>query len=439
MKIKQYHWSVIYLFLVVISALLVWLNQHSVNAYWQQTYHRPSWLQRLDEYAWWRSGGTLKLWLMNEVQPDIESTDIEQFEVLELEENNEAPIEIERRKYARNGFGEPFIQDALSRLGYELDFNEPMSGLVNSPHPLLNVGKTFSRPLFEQAVHPNEILTKLILQNESEKSEQEEKIGQMSIEENESEILGNEQEIDITEKTKEDSILETETHHQEQDEVDESENYPNKIRLSKNDMVFFAGDSLMQGVAPYVQQWLTNNAIKSINLSKQSTGLSYPKFFNWPATIEETLQKNPDIKLLVMFLGPNDPWDFPHPEKPKSKYLRFKEAEWESVYRQRISHILETAKKLDVNVIWLQIPHMRAPKLNTQMAYLNEVLETEVHNRALFIPIKSVLSGGKNEYRDSILVDGKEMRVRSKDGIHFTPSGMKLIANHIIQHIELSP
>lgn len=68
----------------------------------------------------------------------------------------------------------------------------------------------------------------------------------------------------------------------------------------------------MQGVAPFVQKHLKQEyGVQSVNLSKQSTGLSYPNFFDWPKTIEQTLQKEPDIRVLVVFLGPNDPWDFP--------------------------------------------------------------------------------------------------------------------------------
>lgn len=76
----------------------------------------------------------------------------------------------------------------------------------------------------------------------------------------------------------------------------------------------------MQGVAPFVQKHLKQEyGVQSVNLSKQSTGLSYPNFFDWPKTIEQTLQKEPDIHVLVVFLGPNDPWDFPMGKK----YLKF--------------------------------------------------------------------------------------------------------------------
>ena len=93
-----------------------------------------------------------------------------------------------------------------------------------------------------------------------------------------------------------------------------------QVVLKKGNKVFFAGDSLMQGVAPFVQKHLKQEyGVQSVNLSKQSTGLSYPNFFDWPKTIEQTLQKEPDIRVLVVFLGPNDPWDF----SMGKKYLKF--------------------------------------------------------------------------------------------------------------------
>src|SRR5690606_4259438 len=65
------------------------------------------------------------------------------------------------------------------------------------------------------------------------------------------------------------------------------------VTLQAGDEVFFAGDSLMQGVAPHLANTLLKRFnIKSINLSRQSTGLAYPGFFNWPQTIQSTLESH---------------------------------------------------------------------------------------------------------------------------------------------------
>ena len=205
------------------------------------------------------------------------------------------------------------------------------------------------------------------------------------------------------------------------------------IVLHQSDKVFFAGDSLMQGVAPFMQKYLKQAGINSINLSKQSTGLAYPNFFDWPKTIEQTLQKSPDIRLLVIFLGPNDPWDIPNPKG--GPYLRFKSEEWRDIYQSRITRILETARTHNVQVIWLGVPYMKAQKLNEQMRYLNEVLVTALQGKAIWLPTEKLLSNGTAHYVDSITVAQKILRVRSKDGIHFSLSGQKILAEYIQQQL----
>lgn len=219
--------------------------------------------------------------------------------------------------------------------------------------------------------------------------------------------------------------------------VREQENLLNQFSLTKNDQVFFAGDSLMQGVAPFVQKALLENyEIKTINLSKQSTGLSYPSFFNWPKTIQETIQANPQIKILVIFLGPNDPWDMPNPEG--GTYLKFKSPAWETVYRSRIVEIIETAKQHDVRVMWLTPPNMRKPQLNEQMIYLNQMVADQVQkSKAFFIDSRPILGNKNNVYSDYLVKDGQSIQMRSADGIHFSVEGQKAIAETIIQHLKV--
>ena len=212
-----------------------------------------------------------------------------------------------------------------------------------------------------------------------------------------------------------------------------------QIPLQAGDKVLLIGDSLMQGVAPFVQQTLQRQYnINSINLSKQSTGLSYPDFFNWPAEVEKTLAADKSIKAVVVFLGPNDPWDFPDPEQgSKAPYLKFKSKAWEAVYRARISRIVESAQKHDAGVIWLGLPFMKPEKLNEQMLYLDGIMRSEMRDKGIFVPTKYILTGGAPTYVDTIMLEGKSVRVRSKDGIHFTPTGQRQIAIAIMRRLHM--
>lgn len=210
-----------------------------------------------------------------------------------------------------------------------------------------------------------------------------------------------------------------------------------QFSLTKADQVFFAGDSLMQGVAPYVQKALLENyEIKTVNLSRQSTGLSYPRFFNWPETIKNTLADNPAIKVLVVFLGPNDPWDMANPEG--GQYLKFKSPEWENLYRSRIAEIIQTAQQHGVSVMWISPPNMRKDTLNQQMIYLNYVIEDEVKkHKSLWIDSRPLLGGRNNVYADYIQKQGQQIKVRSADGIHFSAEGQKEIARHITENLHI--
>lgn len=220
-------------------------------------------------------------------------------------------------------------------------------------------------------------------------------------------------------------------------QVEPGRTAPLMASLAKGDEVFFVGDSLMQGVAPHMANTLRKRYnVKSLNLSKQSTGLAYPSFFNWPKTVESTLASNPNIRLMVIFLGPNDPWDMPVVKgKP---FLRFKTPDWEAAYRQRIDSILDTAQAHNVQVIWVGPPNMEKPKLSTAMAYLSDLYKSQIERyQQHFVSANEILGYQNDEfsyYRTT--GDGKKVKTRVDDGIHFTTTGQKLIAERVISLIN---
>lgn len=212
----------------------------------------------------------------------------------------------------------------------------------------------------------------------------------------------------------------------------------NRFTLTPNDQIFFAGDSMMQGVAPHVQKELQKHQIKSINLSKQSTGLSYPSFFNWPETIATTLQQNPNVKILAVFLGPNDPWDMQDPKTGKT--LKFQTPEWAASYSERIASILNTAKEHHVSVIWITPPNMRKASLNQQMVYLNQIMQEELKkHQVLTIDSRPLVGGKQDVYNDYLVKDGQSIKMRSGDGIHFSIAGQKLLADVLLKQLNIQP
>ncbi|WP_265497746.1 SGNH/GDSL hydrolase family protein [Providencia rustigianii] len=207
-------------------------------------------------------------------------------------------------------------------------------------------------------------------------------------------------------------------------------------KITAGDQVLFAGDSMMQGIAPHVKNMLLKKYnIDSINLSKQSTGLAYPRFFNWPETIAKALNDNPNIKVLVVFLGPNDPWDMP--PQTGYKYVKFKSEEWEQVYRSRINDILATARQHNVDVIWVGPPNMRKNNLSDGMKFLRSLYQSEVEKYGeMYISANDVFKYKNDDYSDYIGDGSNAIKLRSGDGVHFSGKGQQMIAERVFSLIH---
>lgn len=324
------HWRV-YGALLGAVVLSVWFSHQSINAYWQQTYHKASPLEPLNHFALWQMGAkaqnVVNGWLASDSSPNAEN---------DLAAENDSP---------------PIPQTPQS----------PTTETTPSRQP-------------ETASAPN---------------------------------------------------LPT-------------QNGERIVLLHSGDKVLFVGDSIMQGIAPHLQRRLkSEHQIDSLNLSKQSTGLAYPKFFDWPTTIEQTLQKEPNIKLIVVLLGANDPWDFPNPQG--GAYLKFQSPEWNAEYLNRVNRIVQAAEQNQARIIWLGVPYMRRVDLDKGVRHLNHILGNELVGKlptVIWLPTDMLLSDTEN-YQDSMTIDGETVRIRTKDGIHLNTTGQIFMSNYLNSYIQV--
>ncbi len=209
-----------------------------------------------------------------------------------------------------------------------------------------------------------------------------------------------------------------------------------RIVLTPQDKVLLVGDSMMQGVAPHVARALQKANIPSVDLSKQSTGLAYPSYFDWPATVQKTI---PDagITVMVVFLGANDTWDI----FIGGRAERFGSEKWQSVYAQRIDSMVKFAESQNVRVIWLGAPNMGREKINSGVKILNHLYQSEASDGlARYVSTRELLSGGDDTdvYQKHITMDGgKTVTVRTDDGIHFTRVGQQMLSNLILRQFAI--
>ncbi|MBI6550269.1 DUF459 domain-containing protein [Xenorhabdus lircayensis] len=346
---------------ILTSLMLIWLNQGSLDNFWQQKYHRNS---------PWASFKGEPLWdLGNNMQQGAMAA-------------NETFMAYARGKYQDNPSHSINIDG--TRTVFPPDFQVGLRFLEGYVHPIKNLSFTFPELLRKDI----KLVQSPLFQNGP--------VQKAIIEE-------------IVQKT--------------------------HVSLGIKDKVLFAGDSMMQGVAPHLKRRLSQEyGISSINLSKQSTGLSYPGFFDWPKTISNALRDNTDIKLVVVFLGPNDPWDMP--VKRGTPYLKFASEDWENLYRQRIETILNDARQHQVDVIWVGPPNMRQKKLSASMVYLNKLYQTEVEKMGeIYVAVNDMFKYQPDNYSDYIGDGSSTIKLRSGDGIHFSLNGQQTIANYLFSLI----
>ncbi|MCI4237270.1 DUF459 domain-containing protein [Dickeya dianthicola] len=211
------------------------------------------------------------------------------------------------------------------------------------------------------------------------------------------------------------------------------------VILKTGQAVLFIGDSMMEGVAPHVIKMLRERySVEGIDLSKRSTGLTYPHFFNWPLILSHELEKKQNIGLLVVFLGSNDPWDMPSGNS--KNFLRFESPAWESAYRGRIRSILNLAREKQIPVIWISPPNVENKKLNHGINYINGLFESEVKaENEISIRGNDIFGYQNSVYSPDMGQDKAKVRIRTNDGVHFSLTGQKMIAERIFSKINVRP
>lgn len=206
-----------------------------------------------------------------------------------------------------------------------------------------------------------------------------------------------------------------------------------KLELQNGGEFLLIGDSLMQGVAIALNRDLRNLNFKVTDLSKQNTGLSYKSYFDWSKATNEAFVKDSNIKYLVVLLGANDPWDI----KKGGTYHRFGSPSWIDIYTNRVDEIIKIAKKHKVKVFWFEIPPVKKEDLNKKIQVLNKIYSDEVlKNKEIFINTKLFFSVN-DKYSAYIKdEDNKSIKVRTDDGVHFTPNGAKEMSKLLLEHIK---
>lgn len=206
----------------------------------------------------------------------------------------------------------------------------------------------------------------------------------------------------------------------------------NEPDLESTPRILFAGDSMMQGLAPLAIPQIKKSYPKGYfsDQSKQSTGLTVRRYFDWPTRIREEIEEK-KFDTLVIFLGPNDPWDI----YEGGKRLTFPSDDWIAKYRSRVVEVMSYCREKNVRIIWIGLPNMRDERLQKGAHVENRIFQEEAKNFGFdYLSTEEIVGPLSEPFRKYIDAPQKgRITVRADDGIHFTPSGLRLINASLVE------
>jgi lysophospholipase L1-like esterase len=199
--------------------------------------------------------------------------------------------------------------------------------------------------------------------------------------------------------------------------------------------VLIVGDSIGLDMGGPLQSDLAGTGVVSAALdARESTGLTRPDYFNWPAELTADL-KSVQPQVVVVMIGANDPQDFLGP--PDVPYTS---PQWNTLYAQRVAQFMQIAHGGGSLVVWVGMPPMQNPGLSAQMSDVNAVVQ---HQAALADPPVDYVStwkslgtaqGGYTAFVTNAA--GQIVNVRAPDGTHLTTGGGQVAAQQVINELQ---
>ena len=197
--------------------------------------------------------------------------------------------------------------------------------------------------------------------------------------------------------------------------------------------VFVAGDSQ----AEFPGQALTNRSVTgklpfTVDVdSRIATGLARPDYFNWPAQLATI---DDEVEAVVLFFGGNDYQDM---ELDGQRLVRGSD-EWFEEYRRRIEVTLDLLQSPNRQVLWVAPPPIRDGETSAALGRLNQDVRDAAAGRpwVRVVPVDAIFAPNGTFAAYVTDSSGSDVRVRSGDGVHFTPKGASWVADLLVAEIR---
>ena len=199
--------------------------------------------------------------------------------------------------------------------------------------------------------------------------------------------------------------------------------------------VLVVGDSIGLDMGGPLQADLAGTGVVNAALdARESTGLTRPDYFNWPAELTADL-KLAQPQVVVVMIGANDAQDFLGPPD-----VPYSSSQWNAEYAQRVAQFMQIAQSGGATVVWVGMPPMQDPGLNAQMDDLNTVAQHEAsvaRPPVTFLSTQKTLGTAQGGYTAFVTnAAGQIVNVRAPDGTHLTAGGGQVVAQQVVNELQ---
>ena len=197
--------------------------------------------------------------------------------------------------------------------------------------------------------------------------------------------------------------------------------------------VWVFGDSLINMAGPRVAALLEATGLAQVQVdSRPNTGLVRPDYFDWPAALRRRLAAGPAPEAVLVLMGANDGQNVRLQGAAAPRWS----AAWSDEYQRRAGGVMALLGETGAHVWWMGLPGMKGAAHQRTADALNAVLAAEVerHPGLHFVPTEGVFSLGGRRFSLHLLgPTGARFPARAGDGVHFTWSGSRVLAAHMVE------
>jgi len=195
--------------------------------------------------------------------------------------------------------------------------------------------------------------------------------------------------------------------------------------------LWIGGDSLAGSLGPSLgEQTAATGIVAPVFDSRVSSGLSTPEFFDWPGhATDEMARLNPEV--VVFIVGAND-WATPRTTPTDASG----QPAWRAEYAQRVEQMLDalegpTTRARPRPVYWVGAPTLQDHRKDAGAREVNAIAAAVVarHPSATYVDAYQLFASSVGTYTATLAgPNGQVVRVRTDDGVHFTPDGGDLLS-----------